>query len=77
MAAFLVIKWVHGQGDNHPILFMMLGMVSALIYKLRNGTPETETASSAERRALQKRAMRVAPVSRSPSYGLDPRQMAD
>jgi hypothetical protein len=77
LAAFLVIKWVHGQDDNHSMLFMMVGMVSALIYKLRNGTPEMETASSAERRPLQTHAMRLAPVSRSPSYGLDPRQMAD
>jgi len=35
LGAFLVIKWVHGQDDNHPLMFMMLGMISALIFKLR------------------------------------------
>lgn len=33
--AFLVVKWVHGQDYNHGIYFMMLGMISALIYRLR------------------------------------------
>jgi hypothetical protein len=47
MAAFLIIKWVHGQDDNHPIYFMMLGMVSALIYKLRHGEPGMEIENSA------------------------------
>jgi hypothetical protein len=75
LAAFLVIKWVHGQSDIHSILFMILGMVSALIYKLRNDTPEMETASSAERRPLQTHTMRLAPVPRSSTSAFD--QMAD
>ena len=77
LAAFLVIKWVHGQDDNHPILFMMLGMVSALIYKLRHGTPGMKTADSAEWRPVQTESARLVPVSRSPRHGLAPRQMAD
>jgi hypothetical protein len=36
LAAFMVIKWVHGQADNHSIIYMMLGMISALVYNLRN-----------------------------------------
>jgi hypothetical protein len=77
LAAFLVIKWVHGQDDNHPILFMMLGMVSALIYKLRHGTPGMKTADSAEWRPVRTDSARLVPVSRSPRHGLAPRQMAD
>lgn len=76
LAAFLVIKWVHGQDDNHPILFMMLGMVSALIYKLRHGTG-MKTADSAEWRPVRTGSARLVPVSRSPRHGHAPRQMAD
>jgi hypothetical protein len=36
LTAFLIVKWVHGQSDNHAIFFMMLGMISALVYRLRN-----------------------------------------
>lgn len=43
LTAFLIIKWVHGQDDNHAMLFMMLGMVSALIYNLRNSSPTGES----------------------------------
>jgi hypothetical protein len=50
IAAFLIIKWVHGQDDNHSILFMMLGMVSALIYKLKKDTPDVEGAGSIDLR---------------------------
>lgn len=77
LAAFLVIKWVHGQSDNHPILFMMLGMVSALIYKLRHGTPGMKTADEAEWRPLRTDSGNLVPVSRSPRHGHAPRQMAD
>jgi O-antigen ligase len=35
LSAFLVVKWVHAGDYNHPIAYMMLGMVSALIYNLR------------------------------------------
>jgi hypothetical protein len=36
LTAFLIIKWVHGQSDNHSIYFMMLGMISALVYRLKH-----------------------------------------
>jgi hypothetical protein len=36
LTAFLIIKWVHGQDENHSIYFMMLGMISALVYRLRH-----------------------------------------
>ncbi|MFZ2286539.1 MAG: O-antigen ligase family protein, partial [Bacteroidales bacterium] len=35
LSAFLVVKWVHGQADLHSIPFMELGMISALVYRLR------------------------------------------
>ncbi|HZZ34029.1 MAG TPA: O-antigen ligase family protein [Phenylobacterium sp.] len=46
LTAFLIIKWVHGQSDNHSVYFMMLGMISALVYRLRH-SPDRETASDA------------------------------
>jgi hypothetical protein len=61
LAAFLVIKWVHGQDDNHPIYFMVLGMISALIYRLRNNAPGTPPSN---------------PTERQPSGGLVLRNMA-
>jgi hypothetical protein len=36
LTGFLIIKWVHGQDENHSFFFMMLGMVSALVYRLRH-----------------------------------------
>jgi hypothetical protein len=36
LTAFLIIKWVHGQADNHSVYFMMLGMISALVYRLKH-----------------------------------------
>jgi O-antigen ligase len=39
LVAFLIVKWVHGQDDNHSIFFMMLGMISALVYRLRHNPP--------------------------------------
>jgi hypothetical protein len=36
LTAFLIIKWVHGQSDNHSVYFMMLGMISALVYRLKH-----------------------------------------
>lgn len=35
LCAFLVVKWVHGQGDLHSIQFIQLGMISALVYRMR------------------------------------------
>lgn len=36
LCAFLVVKWVHGQYDLHATEYMMLGMISALVFRLRN-----------------------------------------
>lgn len=44
LSMFLVVKWVHGQDDNHTFYYLILGMISALIYRLRNSA----TPSSAE-----------------------------
>ena len=41
MANFLVIKSVFSQQDNHPIIFMALGMIAALVYRAQ--TPRGET----------------------------------
>jgi hypothetical protein len=40
MIAFMVIKWVHGQDDNHSIYYMLVGMICALIYRLRRCDPK-------------------------------------
>lgn len=36
MSAFLVIKAVFAQAELHPMMFMMVGMASALIYRARS-----------------------------------------
>ena len=38
LTGFLIIKWVHGQSDNHSVYFMMLGMISALVYRIRHSS---------------------------------------
>lgn len=39
LTAFLIVKWVHGQSDNHTIYFALLGMVCALVYRIRTEAP--------------------------------------
>ena len=46
LVAFLIIKWVHGQDENHAVYFMMLGMISALILKLRTSSRHPASALS-------------------------------
>jgi hypothetical protein len=58
LAGFLVIKWVHGQDDNHSIYFMVLGMICALIYRLRNNPPGTPLSNSTEHPSLGGLALR-------------------
>lgn len=36
---FLIIKWVHGQSDNHTYFYLMLGMISGLVYQLKHDRP--------------------------------------
>jgi O-antigen ligase len=54
-AAFLVIKWVFSQEDNHSIIFMMLGMVSALVWRHARAAvqPTIEEAAEILRPALK------------------------
>jgi hypothetical protein len=35
---FLVIKSIFSQQDNHPLAFMMMGMVAALVFRIRTGS---------------------------------------
>jgi hypothetical protein len=37
-SAFLIIKWVFSQADNHPIYYMMLGVVPVLVHRIRADT---------------------------------------
>jgi hypothetical protein len=37
LVTFVVLKSVFSQQDNHPLVFMMLGMVAALVWRLRAG----------------------------------------
>jgi hypothetical protein len=49
LAAFLPIKSVFSQPDNHPLVFAMLGMLMALVYRVQRSTGAGETsAGSAE-----------------------------
>jgi hypothetical protein len=36
---FFVIKSVFSQQDNHPLVFMMLGMVVALVWRIQQQRP--------------------------------------
>jgi hypothetical protein len=50
LTGFLIVKWVHGQDENHAFFFMMLGMVSALVYRLRHNevaAPMTDARTQA------------------------------
>jgi hypothetical protein len=60
LVVFLIIKSVFSQQDNHPLVFMMLGMVTALIYRTRTG------ATSASAAARHVPATRLLPKSTSP-----------
>ena len=47
---FVVIKSVFSQQDNHPIIFMLLGMVAALIWRIRNESKMSAIKVSMRRR---------------------------
>ena len=38
---FFVIKSVFSQQDNHPMVFMMIGMAAALVYRSQQEAKET------------------------------------
>jgi hypothetical protein len=40
LTGFLIVKWVHGQDDNHAIFFSLLGMIAALVYRLKMSDAE-------------------------------------
>ena len=47
---FLVVKSVFAQQDNHTIVFVLLGAVAALIYRIKQGaavSPDAQAASAA------------------------------
>jgi hypothetical protein len=46
LAAFLVVKWAHGQDYNHEVYYSLLGMVVALVYKLRTSADGTADAAA-------------------------------
>jgi hypothetical protein len=46
LAAFVVIKSVFSQQDNHPVVFMMLGALMAIVASNRPPTDHTATARS-------------------------------
>ena len=35
IAVFLIIKPVFAQDDNHPLLYMVVGMIAALVYRVK------------------------------------------
>lgn len=76
LTAFLVIKWVHGQDDNHAIYFTMLGMVSALVYKLRHA-PDPEPANAVDRHFDRMDSMRQPVAIRSSGARFGSRRTAD
>ena len=47
LTAFLIVKWVHGQDENHSIYFLMLGMISGLVYRLRHNAPAVRDPETA------------------------------
>jgi hypothetical protein len=51
---FLIIKSVFSQQDNHPLIFMMLGMLVALIYRARNLEGAAPSSAAVALRPSQK-----------------------
>ena len=47
---FIVIKSVFSQQDNHPLIFMVLGMLAALLWRIRNNSESTPQAAAIRRR---------------------------
>lgn len=44
MAVFFVIKSVFSQQDNHPLVYMMMGMIMALVYRANKPSQEGQKA---------------------------------
>ena len=46
IASFIVIKAVFNQRDNHPLIYMILGMICALVWRLkRSATAEADATA--------------------------------
>ena len=41
LANFIVIKSVFSQQDNHPLIFMLMGIVTAMVYRATHEKPES------------------------------------
>lgn len=44
MIVFVSIKWVFAQDDNHPLMFMIMGLIAALSYRFREVAPARKAA---------------------------------
>jgi hypothetical protein len=47
MVNFLMVKSVFAQTDIHPLVFMMLGMISACVYRSANMEPSANLGIAA------------------------------
>jgi hypothetical protein len=45
LANFVVIKTVFSQSDNHPLIYMLLGLVTALAYRSQCALTQAEPVS--------------------------------
>jgi hypothetical protein len=48
LSNFLVIKSIFSQDSNHPLVFMMLAMVLALIWRIRRHNEGVASASATD-----------------------------
>ena len=44
---FIVIKSVFSQQDNHPLIFMLMGIVTAMVYRATRENPDVAARSGA------------------------------
>jgi hypothetical protein len=49
LAIFFIIKSIFSQQENHPIIFVILGMVVALVWRVKNGQDISAKATSDSR----------------------------
>ena len=56
MANFIVIKSVFSEQGNHPLVFIMLGMIAALVWQIRSQTVQTALVEPESSRARLKQA---------------------
>jgi hypothetical protein len=57
VVTFLIIKSVFSEQSNHPIMFMLLGMVVALTHRLTSeAVPTSKSANTTEELSSQRRS---------------------